>query len=210
MNKKYWIVRKAGDCDRLCAGWHKSLIRAQKYAESQAAKVPGVAFHVLEVVEGYFAKKPKAKKIVPAENRKTPTGDAQSGEGRFTDNGDRTVTDHKTGLMWTKNASHFEQVSFDEAKKACGDFVLAGYKDWRLPEIQELESLIDKSQAYPALPKSSLFDDVRPGCYYWSATSYEPIPGYAWSVRVEYGNVFGSYKPESQSVWPVRSIEPWV
>ncbi len=71
--------------------------------------------------------------------------DAQYGPNAmdFRDNGDGTVTDLNTGLMWVQ--AHGEKMTFDEAVAGASTFSLAGYTDWRLPTIKELYSLIDFS-----------------------------------------------------------------
>lgn len=69
----------------------------------------------------------------------------------FTDNGDGTVTDHVTGLMWQQSPDVDEdgdidatdKMSYDEAVAGAGELDLGGYTDWRLPTIKELYSLID-------------------------------------------------------------------
>jgi len=59
----------------------------------------------------------------------------------YTDNGDGTVTDNNTGLMWTKNAG--DKMQYSEAISLSGNYEFAGYNDWRVPTIKELYSLID-------------------------------------------------------------------
>ncbi|MBD3405342.1 MAG: DUF1566 domain-containing protein [Candidatus Lokiarchaeota archaeon] len=59
----------------------------------------------------------------------------------YQDNGDGTVTDLNTKLMWQKSVE--EKVVFDDALSNAETFDLAGYTDWRLPTIKELYSLID-------------------------------------------------------------------
>ena len=61
----------------------------------------------------------------------------------YTDNGDGTVTDNVTGLMWQQDPG--EKMTWPEAVEMVETFELAGYTDWRLPTIQELYSLIDFS-----------------------------------------------------------------
>ncbi len=58
----------------------------------------------------------------------------------YTDNGDGTITDNVTGLMWQQDPG--DKMTFDQAVAAAGDLTLAGYDDWRLPTIKELYSLI--------------------------------------------------------------------
>ena len=69
--------------------------------------------------------------------------DAQSVSKKmsFKDNGDKTVTDKNTGLMWAKEQG--SQVTQEEAISGAETFDLAGHSDWRLPTIKELYSLID-------------------------------------------------------------------
>ena len=61
----------------------------------------------------------------------------------YTDNGDGTVTDNVTGLMWQQDPG--EKMTWAEAVEMLDSFELAGYTDWRLPTIKELYSLIDFS-----------------------------------------------------------------
>lgn len=68
---------------------------------------------------------------------------------RFTDNNDDTITDNLTGLMWAKEDSwqmEGKWLSWDEAREYSQNMAyrqLAGYDDWRLPEKEEMLSLID-------------------------------------------------------------------
>ncbi len=69
---------------------------------------------------------------------------------RYTDNGDGTITDHITGLMWQKSADTDgngtidadDKLTYDQASSDAGTLSLGGYNDWRLPTIKELYSLI--------------------------------------------------------------------
>jgi hypothetical protein len=107
----------------------------------------------------------------------------------YQDNGDGTVTDPNTGLMWQQDPG--EKMTFDEAIAGAETFNLAGYDDWRLPTIKELYSLILFSGTDPpaegvvtnAVPfiDTDYFDfeygDISAGeriidAQYWSSTEY--------------------------------------
>ncbi|MDA3837712.1 MAG: DUF1566 domain-containing protein [Candidatus Delongbacteria bacterium] len=76
----------------------------------------------------------------------------------YTDNGDGTVSDNVTGLMWTKSPDLNgdgtidvdDKMSYDEAVEYVETFSYAGYDDWRLPSIKEQYSLIDFSGVDPS------------------------------------------------------------
>ena len=65
----------------------------------------------------------------------------QGTQPSYVDNGDGTVTDLNTGLMWQKTPG--EKLAWYEAASGAQTFNLAGYRDWRLPSIKELYSLIN-------------------------------------------------------------------
>jgi len=77
---------------------------------------------------------------------------------RFTVSGD-SVTDNLTGLMWTKDAN-FGSKTWGQAKSYCSSLSWGGYDDWRLPNVLELQSLIDYALQNPALPTGHPFTDV--------------------------------------------------
>jgi hypothetical protein len=123
---------------------------------------------------------------------------------RFTDNGDGTVTDNLTKLMWTKNASIWGTETWNTAVDNCEGYSLAGHSDWRLPNLRELQSLIDYSRYSPALPSGHPFTGVQ-SSYYWSSTTGARNTAYAWSVYLDDGLVYDSLlKSSSRYVWPVR------
>jgi hypothetical protein len=87
-------------------------------------------------------------------------------EPNYQDNGDGTVTDLITGLMWAKSPDmdndgdidYDDKMSYDEAMAAASSYSLGGYSDWRLPSIKEMYSLI-------------LFSGVDPSGYNGTSTS---------------------------------------
>ena len=66
----------------------------------------------------------------------------------YTNNGDGTITDNVTGLMWQQDPG--AKITWNEAVDGSDSFALAGYSDWRLPTIKELYSLIEFSGIDPS------------------------------------------------------------
>jgi len=66
---------------------------------------------------------------------------------------------------------------------------IGGYTDWRLSDALELQSLVDYSQANPALPPGNPFTNVQ-SYYYWSSTPYPVYTGGAWVVGMSIGGVY--------------------
>ena len=82
---------------------------------------------------------------------------------RFIDNGDNTITDTKTGLIWTKNTIA-KDVDFDDAEQA----VATLGEGWRLPTVDELNSIVDRSKCRPAIDTEAFPDTERD--WYWTST----------------------------------------
>jgi hypothetical protein len=126
---------------------------------------------------------------------------------RFTHNGDQTITDNLTALMWTEDADLFRgRMRWFEALTACNDLFFAGYDDWRLPNIRELFSLVDFGEKNPALPYGHSFTNVDTSGY-WSSTYRFSIGWYAFRVVMGDGfvDVFGFTDPTHLSyAWCVR------
>jgi hypothetical protein len=141
---------------------------------------------------------------------------------RFTDRGNGTVRDNLTGLIWLKNASCDElgplmrgdAIWRDALELAntledgiCGltDGSVAG--TWRLPNIKELQSLIDFGQFNPALPAGHPFSDVWLAIY-WSSTTVAGNELSAWVIFPQDGTIIHGNKEQSANfVWPVRGGE---
>jgi hypothetical protein len=118
---------------------------------------------------------------------------------------DEAVLDHETGLVWAKDANLAgAQMTWVAAINYCiNDLLIGGRLGWRLPSIEELSSLVDKTQSNPALPSGHLFTNVQSG-HYWSATTYAGSTTGAWDVTFGSGDVDGSYKTSSVYAWCVR------
>lgn len=79
----------------------------------------------------------------------------------FVDNGDGTISDHQTGLMWKRTDSYIDMdkwVSWSEAKIYCSELnkqEFAGHKDWRMPTRKEAMTIYD-----PSHPTKDVYGDV--------------------------------------------------
>ncbi len=76
----------------------------------------------------------------------------------FIDNGDGTITDQSTGLMWQKDDSG-EGLFWKDALEYSENLELAGYTDWRLPNAKELQSIVDYSRC-PDITDSAAIDPI--------------------------------------------------
>jgi hypothetical protein len=110
-------------------------------------------------------------------------------------NGDGTVTDTETGLMWQQDESGY--MNWESALSYCENLELAGYNDWRLPNINELQSLVDYSKFEPAIDKS--FFPNAMSSYYWSSTTGSSYTGSAWDVDFSHGYVSYGYVDDGHS-----------
>ena len=137
---------------------------------------------------------------------------------RFQDNGDGTVTDRLTDLIWLRNANFFREVSWPDAlgrvqQIASGNTGLSdGSKrgDWRVPNVNELQSLLDLSNTEGvAVSRNHPFTDLSPANY-WSSTSVAAFPALAWYVAMAVGPPVFDMKVNAMRLWPVRGISSLV
>ena len=110
--------------------------------------------------------------------------------GDFTNNGDGTVTDGNTGLMWQQ--AEAGSMNWEGAITCCEGLSLAGYTDWRLPNIKELRSIVDDRLYNPAID-TNYFPGVH-ASYYWSSTTHARRSSPAWGVHFGDGGVYDDSK----------------
>lgn len=108
-------------------------------------------------------------------------GDQAYGVNDFVANGDGTVTDRATGLMWLQQ--DHGPLDWDDALEWVEELEAGGYDDWRLPDIKELQSIVDYTRS-PATTDSAAIDPVftvstitdegdgRNYPFYWSSTTH--------------------------------------
>jgi len=110
-----------------------------------------------------------------------------------------TVTDHRTGLVW-EQADDGQTRNWDAANQYCDDLVLGGHSDWRLPSMDELQTLIDLSRHHPAIDPMFF---CRSGNY-WSSSSVAGYTEAAWFADFSYGYLDWLTKPLTYYVRCVR------
>jgi len=117
----------------------------------------------------------------------------------------QAVLDRETGLVWEQapTTTLATPQTWFNARFTCANKAVGNRKDWRLPSVHELASLIDPTQANPALPLSHPFTNVLP-TNYWSATTTAEGPTDAWLVFVGDGSVDTFNKSNVNQVWCVR------
>lgn len=134
---------------------------------------------------------------------------------RFTDNGNWTVTDNLTGLIWMKDADCSGVSDWYGALELCNSISApdcgltdgSEVGDWRLPNVKELHSLVDYGNYYLALPSGHPFVDVQLTAY-WSSSTHADDTDYAWRVFFGYGIVRDISKGGTYNAWCVRDPFP--
>ena len=141
----------------------------------------------------------------------------------YRDPGVGTIEDTRTGLTWEKLSwdssvhDHNLVYTWGEALAkiaALNSAAYAGFSDWRLPNRAELDSLVSSAASYPAVDPSFNVS-CTPGCTvltcsctnserYWTSTTFQLVPGYAWDVDFGLGQVRADFKTDSLRARAVR------
>ncbi|HYC01400.1 MAG TPA: DUF1566 domain-containing protein [Candidatus Limnocylindrales bacterium] len=154
-------------------------------------------------------------------------GDHQNGFARnFVDNGDGTISDLATGLMWEKlsddggihdkDTSYTWNDAFAVKVATLNSMSFAGYSDWRVPNVRELHSIVNFGAVYPAA-YAEFNTNCTPGCTidtcsctrsdnYWTSTTYVSIPSGANVVVFDDGEIYTPLKMYGNPVRAVRTI----
>lgn len=158
-----------------------------------------------------------------------PTGEIKPGEGdkkfyvlyvrgnknyginHFVDNGDGTITDNATGLMWMQDDSKID-MNWKDALSYAENMEFAKYSDWRLPTIKELQSIIDYTKA-PGASNSAAINQLFNStsitneanqtdyAYYWSGTTHANYNGGGINAcYISFGRAMGYFDNKWQDV----------
>lgn len=122
---------------------------------------------------------------------------------RFVDNGDGTVTDASTGLMWQRETAP-GTYTWQEALEHCAGLDFAGHKDWRLPTVQELFGIVDYGRHGPAI-NPVLWAEQD---WYWSSTTAAHNPTDVWLLHFGDGLSGVTGKSCKSFVRAVRNAAP--
>lgn len=118
------------------------------------------------------------------------------------------VLDTDTNLVWQDNSeAKTVKKNWKEAVEYCENLNLAGFDDWKLPDSDELESVVDKSK-YPTIKKG--FQNIYTGIFldkYWSISSHFSYPYNAWGLDFNSGSGNWGFKSSSNLVRCVRDAK---
>ncbi len=125
-----------------------------------------------------------------------------------TRNLNETVTCSESKLMWQDDESAKSTYKiWSDAIKYCEDLTFAGYSDWRLPNKNELLSIVDRSKYDHAVNTSFRNVSSSTGRYNWSSTSYARDTSEAWWMSLDDGRAFCSVKSRKLAVRCVRDAK---
>ena len=142
---------------------------------------------------------------------------ASTPDSQLQDNGDGTITDTKTGLIWKRclegqsgsdcasgSAEAFTwQQALQRAQTVNSGGGFAGASVWRVPTIKELRSLVEQQCADPAI---NLTRFPNPGSdFVWSSSAVAGVTNDAWGVGFSYGGTSWSNKDDGGQLRLVRS-----
>lgn len=161
-----------------------------------------------------------ASASVMAQTCKTGSIEASVNPDRLIDNGDGTVTDAKTGLMWSQCSlgqtwsdtgckEEAASLSWQQALQAANQFNhnggLAGHSDWRIPNVKELGSLVEHQCHSPAI-NLAFFPDTPSATYLAATVNVDPLTGNVLGGRSINFETGSDLTPETSTRRHVRLV----
>ena len=141
-------------------------------------------------LSGSYREKNESSYLICVRGNELPEADFTT----LTINNEQIVIDSSTGLVWQ---GIYTSKNWQQALEYCENLTYAGYDDWRLPNKNELASLLnyDKTSApysdFPDMPSGDIF-------LFWSSSTLvlaDSTNG-AWSVNFNEGYVASAYKTD--------------
>ena len=127
-------------------------------------------------------------------------GNTSYGQNAYVDNGNGTITDNATGLMWLQ-ADSGSAMSWQDALAYAEASTASGYSDWRLPNAKELQSIVDYTRSPDTTGTAAidpLFKATNIGTssapeygFYWTGTSHVENGSGDYAVYVAFGRALG-------------------
>lgn len=152
-------------------------------------------------------------------------GNDKYGKNDFIDNGDGTITDRATGLMWMKKDSGFikagqnkdGKLNWEQALVWAENLEFAGYSDWRLPDIKELQSIVDysrspdttKSPAINPIFEISLIKDEgnnKNYPFFWASSTHISVRNAGKADYIAFGEALGWMKDRRTGVYNLFDV----
>lgn len=123
---------------------------------------------------------------------------------------DQTALDMNTGLMWSLDANPaFNKLTWRDAQIWVSRFTLAGFNNWRLPTIIELEIIVNYATTNKICHlENKGFRNICPEGY-WSSNRHDKYPDIAWNINMQDGKVYCGFDTTRLYVWPVRDYKSW-
>lgn len=151
-------------------------------------------------IKGYSKYMPPTSQTYNVMYFRMVRGNSTYGVNNFVDNGDGTISDLSTGLMW-QQSDDGNFYDWENSLKYCEDLNFANHSDWRLPNPKELQSIVDYTRS-PSTSSSPAIDplfsctmindpDGNPGHYpyYWTSTTHinNPTAYYGTAAYFAFG-----------------------
>ena len=174
------------------------------WTQTECARLPDQAWYVhFGGGRVYRGMKHGSYMVWPVAGKK---GGNNSAGVRFNEDGN-LIFDSRTERIWLNDKKlNMDAATWKEAInciKSLNSNRAAGFNDWRLPNIRELDSLVDTTQHSPAFAADCLFAATKDG--YWSSTTSLYEPRYAWVLYPRDGAIGVGYKPGNDFyILPVR------
>ncbi len=127
-------------------------------------------------------------------------GNPNYGKNAFVDNGNGTVTDNATGLVWQQQDSQ-KTLNWQDSLAYCEQLTLGSRSDWHLPNAKEIQSIVDYSRS-PTSTGTAAIDPVFSitdiQSYFWTSTTHRdgaPHHDAEHAVYVAFGQAMGYFAP---------------
>lgn len=214
-------IQGVGRYYRVYMGRYKSWDEAMQFRNKIKETDTGSPLGIQCFFETFVSDKKQTppKSIALKKSAMVPTLSPISEKDRFVDNGDGTLLDRTTNLMWIKNGWRLDflsAVTWWDAVKQSKDLKVGSYGDWRLPTIEEWSSLIDTANQNPALVDPSPFVNIISHMPYWSQTEFtygkdhtcnHQCPFESYTVMLYSGRIQHQKKSGRAFIMPVRSLD---